>query len=374
MRRGKWLAIARSTAVSSLLAVTLGGLALGSCSPSSVGRLETTFTGGALGTTYSVKVITEQAIDPAQEDLLSSTIVGELETVNRLMSTYLEDSELSRFNSWSTSEPMSLSPPTLEVVAQALAISEATSGAFDITVGPLVDLWGFGPTPPPETLPKDAEIEALLMRTGSRWLRLDSAAGTLAKDEPALRLDLSAIAKGYAVDRVAEALGDAGFDHFMVEVGGEIVTRGHNKNDRPWRLAVERPAPGLKRQLYRTIEVTDAALATSGDYRNRRTIEGETVSHTIDPRTGRPIRHDLASVSVLAERCSTADAWATALNVLGPEEGHSVALQHGIAALFLVYTEGEELVELETPAFNAFTALAGPGSSSDTLPVSERQP
>ncbi len=344
-------------------------LAVGACSQTER-RHETAYTGGALGTTYSVKVITEGAMEPGRTQALEQSILTELETVNRLMSTYLADSEVSRFNAHASRDPVPLSDPTLAVVEESLEVWRSTSGAFDVTVGPLVDLWGFGPTRPRDSFPSDAEIESLRAHTGSAMLHLDRAAGTLAKDQPSLHLDLSAIAKGYAVDRVAEALHQGGFGDFLVEVGGEIVTRGHNLEDRPWRLAIERPVAGAARQLYKTIEASDIALATSGDYRNRRWLEGRSVSHTIDPRTGRPIAHDLASVSVLAERCSTADAWATALNVLGPDEGHEIALEHQIAALFLVYDGNDRVREVVTPAFRARLAA----SPADTISLREAQP
>lgn len=229
-------------------------------------------------------------------------------------------------------------------------MSALTRGAFDITAGPLVNVWGFGPEGHAETLPSDAEIARALERSGYDKLEIDEESATVRKTQPDLYCDLSAIAKGYGVDRVAESLERDGLANFMVEVGGEVRTSGTNDSGNAWRIAIEQPVPG-RRAIQRIVPLSDLAMATSGGYRNFYDVDGAHFSHMIDPRTGRPISHRLASVSVVDELSVRADALATGLFVLGPEEGYRLAVHRDIAALFLIEEEGGELQELATPAF-----------------------
>ena len=268
------------------------------------------------------------------------------------MSHYRPDSELSRFNRAATTEPQPLSGETLGVVADALAVSRASGGAFDVTVGPLVDAWGFGPPGRAPAAPDEATLAALRARVGADLLEVDLAASTLRKRRANVIVDLSAIAKGYAVDAVASLLAEHGFGDYLVEIGGELRAGGTNERGEPWRVAIERPAPGFA-TAQRIMPLTDAALATSGDYRNFYDLDGARVSHTIDPRTGRPVTHGLRAVSVIADRCILADARSTALNVLGPEDGYDLAAAQGWAALFVADDGTGRLVERETPAFAA---------------------
>ncbi len=311
------------------------------------------FEGSALGTTYSVKVIPGRGSSPQREEL-ARVITAELEGVNARMSTYLEDSELSRFNRHAETVPFPISAETREVIAAALEVSRITGGAFDVTVAPLVNAWGFGPQGgggPPE-LP-DPQIEALLAKIGFAKLALDPKANLLRKQERDLVCDLSGIAKGYAVDRVAEAIAARGADDFMVEVGGEVRTAGRNRTGRLWRIGIERPQ--LRHgSVQRVVALDDLALATSGDYRRYREHDGLRFSHIIDPRTGRPIRHRLASVSVVHPRCTMADALATGLLVMGPVDGYELAVRRKLAVLFLV-REGDGFREHATPAFEELT-------------------
>ncbi len=309
------------------------------------------FSGPIMGTRYSVKVVDV----PPDTDVegLAGEVLATLERINAAMSTYLPESELSRFNTGRSDDWFAVSSETAHVVQAALDLSAATDGAFDPTVGPLVDLWGFGPTLTAGALPDDAAIAAAQARVGWRHLsvRLDPPA--LRKALPDLAVDLSAIAKGYAVDEVAALLEGAGVVDYLVDVGGELRVRGHNANDRPWGVAIEQPRPG-GRAVQRVVRLSSGAVATSGDYRNYYEIDGRRYSHEIDPATGRPVRHALASVTVLAATAMNADALATAYMVLGPEATLQRADRDGVAALLLV-RDGDGFREVESAHFGAWT-------------------
>jgi len=285
-----------------------------------------------MGTAYEIKVVAVDLND-SEKLAIHTAIRGAVDGVDQAMSTFKPQSELSRFNS-SGMDNFSASEDFVLVVGTALEVAELSAGALDVTVGPLVDAWGFGPDGWVE-VPDNARIDALRERVGWRKLILDQQSQSLRKTIEEVRVDLSAIAKGFAVDKVLEGVVVLGFEDVMVEIGGEVRTAGFNELGRPWRIGIERPDEE-GRVAGMAIEISGRALATSGDYRNFREIEGNRISHTIDPRTGRPVDHHLASVSVLAGTCIEADAWATALNVLGPEEGVAVAEELGLDALFIV--------------------------------------
>lgn len=310
--------------------------------------------GSTMGTTFAVRVV---AADLGEGRLrrLQEAVAGELDRVDERMSTWRPESELSRFNRHQSTAPFPVSADTLAVFRQALEISELTGGAFDVTVAPLVDAWGFGPAGRPAAFPDSAEIERLRARVGYRQLAIDAAASTIRKSQASVSADLSALAKGYAVDRVAELLRAEGIDSYLVEVGGEVRARGRSERGDAWRVGIERPAPGPP-ALQRQLGLRDLALATSGDYRNYFEVDGRRLSHTIDPRSGRPVAHGLASASVIDPLCVRADALATALEVLGPEDGFRVAVENGWAALLIGRRRDGTLHELETPAFAELTS------------------
>ncbi len=312
---------------------------------------ERNYLGSTMGTTYSVKAVLTPELR-SQEEHIAQAIALQLDDVNQKMSTYRNDSELSRFNQSTSTEPFAVSRETAEVVAVALKVSEASDGAFDVTVGPLVNAWGFGPPEVGEGSPSDEELAALRERIGYRKLSVDVEACTIRKARPDVYCDLSAIAKGYASDKVAAALAEFGVDNYMVEVGGEVRVGGQKLDGSPWRIAVEKPDPSA-RVIERVLELTDVALATSGDYRNFFMKGGMRFSHTIDPRTGRPVAHRLASVSVLHAECALADAYATAIMVLGPEEGFAMAEREGLAALLLVHDDQGGFTPRATAGFEA---------------------
>ncbi|MBU0553852.1 FAD:protein FMN transferase [Myxococcota bacterium] len=308
------------------------------------------FNGLTMGTTYTVKVIPKAGADADARRRAAEAIRGALEAVNARMSTYQPDSELSRLNRAAAGRHPA-SSALLSLLEDARRISEASGGAFDVTVGPLVNAWGFGPDKA-GSAPTEAEVEALRARVGYDKLQIHASTGELERGRGDLYVDLSAIAKGYGVDQVAEALIGLGYTDFMVEVGGEVRAGGRNAEGVPWQIGVQRPALDGEAGVEEIVSLTEMALATSGDYRNYREIDGLRVSHTIDARLGRPITHNLASVSVLHPRCALADGWATALNVLGPEEGFKLATREGLAALFIT-REGERFQQRATAAFEA---------------------
>jgi thiamine biosynthesis lipoprotein len=313
--------------------------------------------GTSMGTTYTVRLVTAEVWGEARRERVGGRVQMALDEVESAMSHYQPESEVSRFNAIRSTEPFELSPATFEVVRVALELSELSRGALDITVAPLVNAWGFGPTEPAALPPAPGLVSLLRDRVGFRKLELDEAISTVRKTDPELEWDLSSVAKGYGVDRVAAALVDEGLTRFMVEVGGEIVAAGLNQAHRPWRIGIERPTDGGG--IERVVPLSGQALATSGDYRNVREVEGRVVSHTIDPRTGRPVDHQLASVSVIADTCLLADGVATVLAVLGPDEGYDLAVERGWAALFLT-RDGDTITSRTTPAFDQ---LAPPGAT-----------
>ncbi|MFQ5792215.1 MAG: FAD:protein FMN transferase [Acidobacteriota bacterium] len=314
------------------------------------GGLQTySFQGPTMGTRYTIKIVAEDLAEERQEEL-SRRIGQELALVDRKMSHYRKDSELSRFNRWQQTTPFSVSPETFAVFEHAQELSSLTGGALDVTVAPLVNAWGFGPEKRSDEPPSDEHIRRLLARVGYTALELDRTQYNLRKKNPRLECDLSAIAKGYAVDRVAEALEAKGISDYMVEVGGEVRTGGYNAAGKPWRIAVERPVAG-DGSFQRIVSLSGLSMATSGDYRNYYEVDGVRISHEIDPRTGFPIRHRTASVSVVEPDCVRADGWATALLVLGVEAGDALARKHDLAALFLVREDDGGFREHATPAF-----------------------
>lgn len=343
-----------------LLPLLLGALLAASvhrlaCAPPPSGNAE--FVGGSMGTTWSVKLAVD-VIDAAARAEVQQSIEAALRGVDEAMSTWREDSELSRFNAHASTEAFKASREVLEVFRIAREVSALSDGAFDVTIGPIVAAWGFGATDRIPGPPPADELDRLRERVG--WRGVEVQEGALRKARADLVCDLSAIAKGYAVDRVAEALEKLGYRDHLVEVGGEVRARGARLQGGAWRVAIERPVAGA-RDLFDVVLLDDLALATSGDYRNFYESGGQRYSHTIDPRTARPIEHALASVSVLHREAVYADALATALNVLGPDAGYSLAEREGLAALFIVRGEDGEFSARATPAFESARALPGSG-------------
>jgi thiamine biosynthesis lipoprotein len=308
-------------------------LVLGACGDSSVNWPVQELAGSTMGTAFSVKVVAP----PSDLDLasLQHDIQETLDVINQTMSTYLADSELTQFNTSTETDWVGVSAELCHAIEAAQVISQFTDGAFDVTVGPLVNLWGFGPSASIATPPSDEQVTRALSDTGYTKLHTDCAVPALRKDSPGIYVDLSAFAKGHAVDRIADLLDERALPNYLVEIGGELRLRGLNGKGKNWAIAIETP-DRMTRSVQTKVELTNTGMATSGDYRNYFEYEGVHYSHTIDPRTGRPVTHNGASVTVIADTAAFADAAATALLVMGPDAGMALAEKESIAAYFLL--------------------------------------
>jgi thiamine biosynthesis lipoprotein len=295
--------------------------------------------GATMGTTWILKVSLPDGAPAAWVNAIGDTVQARLDRIEGLMSTWDSTSELSRFNRSSSTGPTPLASETIAVLALAAEIGERSGGALDVTVGPLVAAWGFGPADAGEPArPPRAVLDSLRTLVGLDRLRVDVDRGTATKLDPGVVVDVSAVAKGYALDVAAEGVLRMGATDFALEVGGEARGQGSRPDGDPWRVAVEAPTPDA-RTIFRVLELRDEAIATSGDYRDFFEIDGIRYGHILDPRSGLPVRWQGYSVSVLHPEAARADAWATALSVLGPEEGFALAESLGIAALFVVQAE-----------------------------------
>lgn len=304
--------------------------------------------GTTMGTTYSVKWYGSHTLDSDIQRIHQSIELA-LNIVNDSMSTYIPDSELSKFNALPESSKIEASEGLFKVLSLSEKISNQTQGAFDITVGPLVNLWGFGPDARVIKAPTDDEIEALRDRVGYQKLKLNSVDRSVEKAAE-LYVDLSAVAKGYGVDQLAEVMELYGIESYLVEIGGELRSKGLKPNDQSWKIAVENPSGGASRDIQQIVSVSNTGIATSGDYRNYFESDGIRYSHTINPSTGKPITHKLASVTVLMPTCAEADALATAFMVMGEVEAYDFALNNEIDAFFIVKSD-DGFIEKMTPGF-----------------------
>ena len=305
--------------------------------------------GNVMGTTFTVKLI-EPAISVDRSEL-GRNISDRLEEIEQRFSTYRPSSELSLVNEAQTTDWIPVSLELCDVVASALAVSRRTNGAFDITVGPLVMLWGFGPGSERTAPPGDELIAVARSAVGYEKVDTDCSQPAVQKTVSGVQVDLSAFVKGYAVDEVAWLLDERGVENYLVEIGGELRVAGHNSLAEPWAIAVEKPATG-SRSVQSVVHISDSGMATSGDYRNFFEYDGIRYSHTIDPATGRPVTHDAAAVTVIGTNSAEADALATALLVMGPDSGLKFARDAGIAASFLLRRD-PDFEELVTPEFAA---------------------
>ncbi len=287
--------------------------------------------GETMGTTFNITAI---GVD-VDEEALAVAVEETLADVNAKMSNWDKNSEVSQFSKSQSTEPTQVSEEFALVIAAANDVHEKSGGTFDVTLGPLIELWGFGPRKPEDPVPSDEDIQAALNSVGqARLLTLDREAGTLAKSDAGVGINLSAIAKGYGIDAVADTLRDAGIEDYMVEIGGDLVTMGENDKGEAWRIGIEKPEAGSQ-NLQLIVQLDDLGMATSGDYKNFFEQDGVRYSHIIDPITGRPITHRTTSVTVLAENAMMADAWATAMLALGQEKGLELAEKHKLAVYFI---------------------------------------
>lgn len=290
--------------------------------------------GSTMGTTWTAKLVVPSGA-VALVEAARDSIVARLDRVNASMSTWDPESEISRFNRSGSVEPFPVSVEFVDVVRRAEAVSQATNGAFDVTVAPLVTLWGFGADGTAGEPADPVALPAVMAHVGYAKLRIGDDGRSLSKVDPEVSIDLSAIAKGYGVDRAAEALSSMGLAAYAVEVGGEIRARGRKPDGKPWLVGIEAPNPAA-RTVLRSIPLLDASVATSGDYRNFYESSGTRYAHIVDPRTGSPILWQGFSVTVIHASATLADAWATGLSVLGPAEGIALADGESLAVLFVL--------------------------------------
>jgi thiamine biosynthesis lipoprotein len=309
--------------------------------------------GAAQGTTYHIKYVLGNK--PVDAEVLQADVDRLLAEFDQQMSTYREDSEVSRFNRTPAGEWFEVSPAVVAVVSAAREISEKSGGAMDVTVGPLVRLWHFGRGARSEARgaskketafvpPSEDAIAGVHRSVGYKLLESREKPAALKKAVAGVEVDLSSIASGWTIDHLAQLLVDRDIENFMVELGGEVRAAGKREDGTPWRVAVERPTAG-GREMVMAVPLVNAALATAGGTHKFFKYEGRRYSHIIDPSTGRPVEHALSSVTVAADTCWEADGWDTPLLVLGPESGVACAERNGIAAMFIEHRDGDDVRE-----------------------------
>lgn len=296
--------------------------------------------GPTMGTQYHITVVSEPGAEfSADQGSIQKAIDQRLADFNQVMSTYIPNSELMRLNAIQVGDTTAVSKPLFDVLMLSEQIARKTDGVFDVTVGPLVNAWGFGPKAEPERVPTAEQLAELLQQVDYQSVQLDPVKQTVTRQKPTF-IDLSAIAKGYGADVIAGQLeSEFGISNYLVEIGGEMRLQGVNGKGQPWRIGIETPSL-LQSQAQQAVAISNAGMATSGDYRNYYERDGVRYSHTIDPNTGHPIRHTLASVTVVMPTAAEADAWATALNVMGLPEAMTLAKAQGIPAYFIAREEG----------------------------------
>lgn len=311
----------------------------------------TVLEGKTMGTFWRVSIMN---VDARRADELRCKIQSQLDADDQLLSTYKNDSALMRFNLSNSTSLWPVSEAMADIVTEALHIGYKTNGAMDITVGPLVNLWGFGPTKQPEKIPDQAQIDDARARTGLQHLTVINQYGQqyLQKDIPDLFVDLSTVGEGYAADHLAALMTQEGISRYLVSVGGALVSRGLNASDQPWRVAIQKPTD-TQNAVQAVVDINGHGISTSGSYRNYYELDGKRLSHVIDPQTGRPIEHNLVSVTVIAPTALEADTWDTGLMVLGPEKAKEVVRQEGLA-VYMITREGETFKTWMSPQFQSF--------------------
>lgn len=331
-----------------LAVIAISMVMLASCSDDS--RPVVHLQGQTMGTTYNVKYI---AADGKAVEGLQSQIDARLVDVNKMMSTYDPTSELSRFNQYRYTDNFPVSGDTLLVVNEALRLAKLSGGVLDVTVGPLVNLWGFGPTKRPEKAPSEGDINDIRDYVG--FEKLVTTPSGLKKRHPMLYVDLSTIAKGFGVDEVAEILEQYNIENYLVEIGGEMRVKGLRGDGSEWLIAIEKPVT-TERSIQKVVSIGTNAVATSGDYRNYYEEDGKRYSHLIDPTTGYPISHNLVSVTVVHPSSMTADGLATAFNVMGWEQAIEIAERENLA-VFLIRRTEDSFEEYASPEFDKLVTV-----------------
>lgn len=310
------------------------------------------FSGPTMGTSFNVVA----ANVPTRVDKpdVTTAINSALAEVNSQMSNWDPDSEISLFNARPATEPVAVSKALGDVMSAAASVHDASGARFDTTVGPLIELWGFGASGTTK-VPGEADIAAAMARSGHANT-LEVGQGTLRKTLPGTQVYLAAIGKGFGADAVGRALESLGIHDYMVEIGGDLYASGHNPERLPWQIGIEAPKAN-SRDVLDVVGISDLGLASSGDYRNFFEHDGKRFSHIVDPRTGRPVKHSTASATVLAENAMLADAWATAMHTMGKEEGVAVAEDLGLAVQFTERKSNVGPLGFKTTSSTRFKAL-----------------
>ncbi|MEJ3765879.1 MAG: FAD:protein FMN transferase ApbE [Klebsiella quasipneumoniae] len=319
--------------------------------PATPASTATVLDGKTMGTFWRVSVI---GVDEAKAQALRAKVQAQLDADDRLLSTWKNDSALMRFNHAADTRPWPVSEAMADIVTLSLRIGAKTHGAMDITVGPLVNLWGFGPDKQPVATPDAQAIAAAKARTGLQHLQVINQSGRqfLQKDIPDLFVDLSTVGEGYAADHLARLMEQEGISRYLVSVGGALVSRGMNGEGKPWRVAIQKPTD-QENAVQAIVDINGHGISTSGSYRNYYELDGKRISHVIDPQTGQPITHKLVSVTVIAPTALEADGWDTGLMVLGPEKAQQVVREQGLA-VYMIVKEGEGFKTWMSPQFRTF--------------------
>ncbi|HDG7838726.1 TPA: FAD:protein FMN transferase ApbE [Klebsiella quasipneumoniae] len=319
--------------------------------PATPASTATVLDGKTMGTFWRVSVI---GVDEAKAQALRAKVQAQLDADDRLLSTWKNDSALMRFNHAADTRPWPVSEAMADIVTLSLRIGAKTDGAMDITVGPLVNLWGFGPDKQPVATPDAQAIAAAKARTGLQHLQVINQSGRqfLQKDIPDLFVDLSTVGEGYAADHLARLMEQEGISRYLVSVGGALVSRGMNGEGKPWLVAIQKPTDRVN-AVQAIVDINGHGISTSGSYRNYYELDGKRISHVIDPQTGQPITHKLVSVTVIAPTALEADGWDTGLMVLGPEKAQQVVREQGLA-VYMIVKEGEGFKTWMSPQFRTF--------------------
>ncbi len=307
--------------------------------------------GKTMGTGWRVSLA---GVDSARREALQNAIQQQLNNDDHELSTWKNDSVLSRFNQYRGSDPQPVSDNMADIITLALRIGHQTGGAMDITIGPLVNLWGFGPDKQPASTPSIQQIDAARALTGLQHLQVINRAGQayLQKDLPELYVDLSTVGEGFATDHLARLMEKEGINNYLVSVGGAVLTRGQNAQGKAWQVAIQKPTD-RENAVQAIVDLQGHGISTSGSYRNYYELDGKRISHVIDPVTGQPIQHRLVSATVIATTALEADGWDTGLMVLGEEKAKALALRDKLA-VYLIYKQGDGFTSWMSPQFKAF--------------------
>jgi len=321
---------------------------LAGCSEQVIQKLE----GSAQGTTYHISYWSELPVDGKD---IEASIKNELDSIDKMLSNYRPDSVIEAFNSTENTDTQAVGNEIVSLVRIARTVHKASQGCYDLSIKPLFELWGFRGDK--LTIPNDQTILKTLTQIGMEKLEVVDDMH-LRKKQTDLKVDLSSIAQGYSVESISRVLEQKGIKNYLVEIGGELKTWGHKPDLQAWRIAVERPLPGeqVMQKIITMPKESPMAVMTSGTYRHYFDAQGQRYSHILDARTGRPVSHDLVSVTVFLEDPVIADAWSTALLCLGQQDGMKAANAEEIPALFIQQQENE-LIESRSDALNALDSL-----------------